>query len=83
MAKKTNNDERRAGLSSLLSARYIPTSDPGSCDDMLSTEELHDLIERHAPGLIPLRQMRVFLLELGFTEKLIGSSYLWLLQGVR
>lgn len=77
--KKPTEEEQMAELGQLIGARFTPVKDIAKCDDMYRTEELYEMVERHSPGLVPLRLMRRFLKELGYTEFHLDSGFVWLL----
>lgn len=80
MANKVTDEERKQMLTEIIGARYLPTRSIAECEDMLTTDDLHELVERHSPGAVPLRLMRRFMQELGYTETLIGTEYRWLMR---
>ncbi|HRH68799.1 MAG TPA: hypothetical protein PLB89_04760 [Flavobacteriales bacterium] len=72
--------KRREELNGLLAKQFRPSrSEDDVAEHMMSTDELFHIVQSHSPGLIPARELRTMLLELGYKEKYLSDRFVWLL----
>jgi hypothetical protein len=72
-------DEVQEALGDLMRKHFRPVSEGRDVSQMLTTEELLHMVNSHSPDLVPPPMFREAMLGLGYTEKLIGNQFRWLL----
>lgn len=71
--------EVQEALGDLMCKHFRPVVEGEQVFQMLTTEELFHMVNSHSPELVPPSMFREAMLGLGYTEKLMGNQFRWLL----
>lgn len=72
-------EQVQEALGDLMCKHFRPVSDGCEVSQMLTTEQMLHMVNSHSPDLVPPKLFRDAMLGLGYTEKLMGTEFRWLL----